>query len=206
MPAPDHDRRTWLRAWRGWAAAAGLDPAGAVVHLARALAARGGAPDELVTGLETSLGVPPAAGGDSATDVPLPPAPAGPEVLGQAYEALLVGTDRRARGAFFTPADVARRLVELALGPGGATPEVVLDPAAGGGAFLLAAADALADRGVSPTGVLARLHGIDVDAAALGRGRRLPALVGHGPQGVLAPATAVPGRGRRPGRRRRLAG
>ncbi len=168
MLPPDHERRAWLRAWRAWATAADLAPLAAVVHLAAALVAQRRAPEDLVTVLDRALLLTEVSPTDrEVVPLPLPGPTVGPEVLGQAYEALLAGGERRARGAFFTPADVARRLVQLGLEAGDTTPGVVLDPAAGGGAFLLAAADALAARGVAAEDVLRRVHGIDVDPVAV---------------------------------------
>ncbi len=69
---------------------------------------------------------------------------------------------RKAHGRFYTPAPIARRLAELALGPlvePGATLRVI-DPACGDGAFLRAA------RGVLPGEALSTLLGVDSDAAA----------------------------------------
>ena len=76
---------------------------------------------------------------------------------------------RRALGAFYTPADVADRLVELTL-PSGAPR--VCDPACGDGAFLLAAARHLERRGIDRT-TIARdlLWGTDVDADAVAAAR-----------------------------------
>ena len=62
----------------------------------------------------------------------------GPELLGALHESLLGRPARRARGAFYTPSDVAARLVGWAVE--GLDRPVVLDPACGGGAFLLEAA------------------------------------------------------------------
>jgi len=73
---------------------------------------------------------------------------------------------RRALGAFYTPPDVARRLVDITV-EGMPGPLRVCDPACGDGAFLLAAADALAARGIDHA-TIARdlLWGCDVDADA----------------------------------------
>src|SRR3954467_455088 len=74
---------------------------------------------------------------------------------------------RRALGAFYTPPDVARRLVDIAFA-GTSGPLRVCDPACGDGAFLLAAADALAERGIDRA-TIARdlLWGCDIDAGAV---------------------------------------
>ena len=70
---------------------------------------------------------------------------------------------RRELGAFYTPVDVAERLVGIAL-DGVAGAPLVCDPACGDGVFLLAAGEALAARGI-PKADIARdlLWGIDVD-------------------------------------------
>lgn len=103
-------------------------------------------------------------------DVPTDLATAhGPELLGVLYEAALAPADRDA-GAHYTPADVAARLVGLVAGPTadlGPSPRV-WDPACGGGAFLLAAADGLLARGVAPAHVVDDLlWGTDVDPGAI---------------------------------------
>lgn len=74
---------------------------------------------------------------------------------------------RRSLGAHPTPGPLARSLVEIALGHLDRTPDLVVDPSCGAGSFLLAAADALVDRGVEPARVLGRLAGCDVDPTAV---------------------------------------
>ncbi len=104
--------------------------------------------------------------------LPAPDDPEGPEVLGLVHEAL-AGHDERRRGVHYTPAPLARRLAAVGLelvagGRAGATggPPTVCDPACGGGAFLLAAARALAGAGHHPRDVVSALAGIDLDPVA----------------------------------------
>src|SRR5207248_10114039 len=76
---------------------------------------------------------------------------------------------RRELGAFYTPSDVADRLVERAL-PAGAP--LVCDPACGDGAFLLAAARRLERRGIGRATIASQLlWGIDVDPEAVDAAR-----------------------------------
>jgi hypothetical protein len=74
---------------------------------------------------------------------------------------------RRELGAFYTPVDVAERLVGLALDGLEGEP-TVCDPACGDGVFLLAAGRALAERGIA-TATIARelLWGCDLDVEAV---------------------------------------
>ena len=83
-----------------------------------------------------------------------------PFALGVAFEEAKDPDDRTRRGAWFTPAAVARLLVDRALSAwsGPRPPRVVLDPSVGGGVFLLAAHERLPE---------ARLVGIDIDAGAV---------------------------------------
>jgi hypothetical protein len=87
--------------------------------------------------------------------------------VGAAYEAGLAPAARK-RGAHYTPPDVAATLVARALAhrPGGAP--LVCDPACGGGVFLVAAADALAARGLDPRRIVDELLvGVDIDPGAV---------------------------------------
>src|SRR5699024_11971544 len=87
---------------------------------------------------------------------------------GVVHEALLDTGSRRA-GAHYTPPDVARALVDATLAGADLDPTTarIWDPTCGGGAFLLAAADHLADRGADPRRLLTRqLHGTDLDPGA----------------------------------------
>ena len=105
-----------------------------------------------------------------------------PVLLGHVYEATLSAPAKRRQGAFYTPAAVARGLVAVALdglvgpaGPGGTGTStggeslpVVLDPAVGAGAFLLAAARQLRHTtGRSAGECVAAVRGCDIDANAV---------------------------------------
>ena len=97
----------------------------------------------------------------AAVGEPCPVSSGRPSDLGHLYETLLSGEVRKRGGVHLTPADVAARLVGL-LGDGWQRPGVrVLDPSVGGGAFLLAAADALVATGVDPEVASAGLLGVD---------------------------------------------
>lgn len=92
-------------------------------------------------------------------------APYSPFLLGRTYELVLSDKDRQAAGAHLTPAHVARKLV--AMMPGWSASNTVLDPAVGGAAFLLAAADELVAAGATPAAVLDQLVGVDIDPGAV---------------------------------------
>jgi methylase of polypeptide subunit release factors len=116
---------------------------------------------------------------------------------------------RRAEGAYFTPAPLVEAVVREALGARLAraepawrrdgSPELtVLDPAAGDGRFLLAAADALAERaaargygGAGPRAAIVRrcLVGVERDPefAALARARLGDGAVVHCAEALLSP-------------------
>lgn len=104
----------------------------------------------------------------------------GPMLLGAVHEALLERGQRRRRGAFYTPADVARHIAADVVGrleaaavvvgsgaPSTAGPPAICDPALGGGVFLLAVADELVALGHHPLAVVEQgLWGSDVDPLA----------------------------------------
>jgi len=91
----------------------------------------------------------------------------GSRALVDAYEGSVAHETRRADGVHYTPHAVARQLVELGVEALGSTPQSICDPTCGAGAFLLAAADALAERGVDPVEIVdERLFGVEVDPAA----------------------------------------
>lgn len=89
---------------------------------------------------------------------------AGLHVLGLAHEVLR--QDRRASGAVYTPPSLAAGLTALAVGD--LRRPRILDPAVGGGAFLVAAAELLHARGVARAEVVGELlWGSDLDAGAV---------------------------------------
>lgn len=104
-------------------------------------------------------------------DVEVPKSAACPELLGALYETLLDQGSRRRSGAFYTPRDVASTVVGWALADMGKLADmekaVVCDPAVGGGAFLLAAADRLLLNGLERRHIVEScLIGADLDPIA----------------------------------------
>ncbi len=88
--------------------------------------------------------------------------------LAATYPALLDPSLRKRRGAWFTPSSLAAPTAARALAPLLDAPAAlrILDPAVGGGTFLLAAFDALVAAGLRPRDAALRLHGLDVDGTA----------------------------------------
>lgn len=102
-----------------------------------------------------------------ASTEPCPIAGGGPSDLGHLYETLLAGDVRKRGGVHLTPADIATHLVALLADDWVRPGARVLDPSVGGGAFLIAAADALVAAGVPASEVINGLLGIDHDPAAV---------------------------------------
>lgn len=105
----------------------------------------------------------------AALDAPLEPLVSeialDPGRLGELSAQALRTDDRKRRGVFYTPAWAADRALDVpttALGDSGP----VLDPACGGGRFLLAAFDRLTDAH-GPAGALALIRGLDTDPLAV---------------------------------------
>ncbi|MEO6628188.1 MAG: N-6 DNA methylase, partial [Aquihabitans sp.] len=98
--------------------------------------------------------------------------PATPGLIGVLYEAGLAD-EVRSSGVHYTPPNVAARLVSLVglsdhPGASGRSAHAVWDPACGGGAFLLAAADALHQGGQDPAHIVEHLlWGTDIDPGAI---------------------------------------
>jgi SAM-dependent methyltransferase len=172
---PDRPTRAWLTALRAWAGDGSVAARPLLAGLTRELFVREGLAGTQVELLDA----------EGIDGFPPMPDGAGADLLGLAHEALLAPADRKARGAHYTPPALADRLVALSLPP---TAAAVLDPACGGGAFLLAAGRALVARG-RPAGEAVRcLHGIDVDPLTVDVARAATALWSGG-----APAAVTVG-------------
>jgi methylase of polypeptide subunit release factors len=164
-----------------------------VAHLRevlRSLAQERGLDESLLTGgrlLRTVPGFEPGAGAERRERLlaSLPRAAEAPssarpvEAFGQLYESLLsarpaaVGRDLRKRtGSYYTPESLTRVVVERAfdaLGSAAAKPLRILDPAIGGGAFLVQAGREAALRSGLPLAQVVRdqLFGVDISPLAL---------------------------------------
>ncbi len=96
-----------------------------------------------------------------------------PEMLGRAFESLMSTDARRAQGSFFTPHALTTRIVAEAIASaraGGVSPHhlLVLDPACGSGAFLVATLEMIAEESAQRREVLTRcIHGVDRDPLAV---------------------------------------
>jgi adenine-specific DNA-methyltransferase len=84
---------------------------------------------------------------------------------------------RKARGAFFTPPDIAQFLADWAVRDADTT---VLDPTCGEAVFLLSAARNLAKAGASPDAIREQLTGVDLHRPSLDGSRKLLADEGFG--------------------------
>lgn len=110
--------------------------------------------------------------GKAAASLPLTEAAHG---LASLYTVLLPGHDRSALGAFYTPPALVERLIELAEEAGTDWSKAsILDPAAGGGAFLLPIAQRIAqslqftDANFVLSHLGRRLKGLELDPHAAG--------------------------------------
>ena len=114
-----------------------------------------------------------------------------PDALGVIWENLMSTGPRRTQGAHFTPRETAERVVQMAIDSRADVSPIdrVWDPAAGGGAFLLAAARQLEDRtGCSRAEIVERLYATDIDPVAL---RVCDAALSLWAGGTARPVTAV---------------
>ncbi|MDY7102189.1 MAG: N-6 DNA methylase [Actinomycetota bacterium] len=155
---------SWLDDLLRWAEASGASASGVAAAAAELVGRVAGADGIELASSAHLEGVP-------LDRLPPPdPAWAEPALVGRAYEAMLSLEHRRRAGVFYTPPSVAEGVFAMALDGHAVDPAAIrcLDPAVGGGAFLLAAADALAGAGVDPATIVSdRLWGIDADPAAV---------------------------------------
>lgn len=102
-----------------------------------------------------------------------PVAPPSARSVVAGYEQSLSDRARRDGGVHYTPPEVADPVLELAMAAFGGVPRTVCDPACGGGAFLLSAADHLLASGVPVAEVVRdRLVGLELDGRAVAVARR----------------------------------
>jgi hypothetical protein len=132
---------------------------------------------------------------DSLVGLELPDELVRPELLGDVLEQLQPRDARRRQGSFFTPHATARLVVDR-LTEGWTWPEHprVCDPACGGGAFLLAAAAALEERGHDRCTIVGDLlWGIDADTVAVATTRATLAIWAGAVAGVPGSVHVVAG-------------
>ncbi len=90
---------------------------------------------------------------------------ANPRLLGWVHEWSSTATERSDRGAYYTPPDFAAAVVDAALA-GAEMPGFTVDPACGGGVFLLEILDRLLASGISAQDCASRVAGIEIDPGA----------------------------------------
>ena len=94
--------------------------------------------------------------------------------IGTLYTLMLPAARRRAQATYFTPPEVARAVVDLVVEAGfDIRSGKVLDPAAGGAAFLSTLAGRMKRAGVESEDILSRLDGIEIDEALTRLSHRL---------------------------------
>ena len=94
--------------------------------------------------------------------------------IGTLYTLMLPSKVRRSQATYFTPPAVADAVVDLAIEAGfNLSNDDVLDPAAGGAAFLSTIAGRMASAGLVAKDVAYRLNGIEIDAGLATLSRRL---------------------------------
>ncbi len=90
---------------------------------------------------------------------------ANPRLLGWVHEWSSSTAERSNRGAFYTPPEFAAAAVDVAL-EGAELPAFTVDPACGGGVFLLEILDRLVAGGKSPTDAVKSVAGLEIDRGA----------------------------------------
>jgi hypothetical protein len=91
---------------------------------------------------------------------------ANPRLLGWVHEWSSTAMERTSRGAFYTPPEFAAAVVDAAL-DGTDLPRFTVDPACGGGVFLLEILDRLAVAGVPADQCVERVAGLEIDSGAV---------------------------------------
>lgn len=158
----DRELRAWARRLGRLSATAGPDAV--LFHVAaHVFGATGPRLPAAARALLDRLGAHPDPALAAASTPPFAPRP---ELLPAAYAAVLPGGRRRRHGHVQTPWWVAGRIVAVTLG-GDAPAGTVVDPAVGGGAFLVAAVRHLVAAGVPPAEALTRVSGTDIDPLAV---------------------------------------
>lgn len=116
-----------------------------------------------------------------------------PHLVGRLHELLLGDVDRKVAGAHLTPARIAAGVVATLDDRWCGSPDAILDPAVGGGAFLLAAADRLVAKDIEPASALDRMRGVDINPDAVAVAEVALALWGltHGVAPTLLPGLRV---------------
>lgn len=94
--------------------------------------------------------------------------------IGTLYTLMLPSKVRRSQATYFTPPAVADAVVDFAIEAGfDLSSDDVLDPAAGGAAFLSTIAGRMASSGLAAEEIAYRLNGIEIDAGLATLSRRL---------------------------------
>jgi len=94
--------------------------------------------------------------------------------VGTLYTLMLPGKVRRSQATYFTPPAVAEAVVDMAIAAGfDLATDDVLDPAAGGAAFLSTLAGRMSIADLPPREVAHRLNGIEIDEGLATLSRRL---------------------------------
>lgn len=85
--------------------------------------------------------------------------------IGTLYTLLLPAKTRRSQATYFTPPYLAEAVIDLAVQAGfDLGTHTVLDPAAGGAAFLSTIVGRKLKAGIAPTDAIRGLHGVEIDA------------------------------------------
>lgn len=94
-----------------------------------------------------------------------------PWQVGLEHEQSVSASERRQRGAWYTPRQLVETLVAEAI-DADSIPSFVVDPTCGGGAFLLGTLDRLVELGLAPVDALERVGGLDIAPGAVAATRQ----------------------------------